>query len=91
MENSKFFTSTNDKKGILLEAEEGNLSVSIWKKETPVSVILDQGSAEELRNFITLNFPSAFDSEEEERKISFWADIIKEGKKSPKTDENEGS
>ena len=80
MENSKLFTSLNNKKGILLQIEEGNLNVSIWKKETPVSTTLDKDSAIKLCEFITLNLRDPVDEEEHQRQINFWANRIEESK-----------
>jgi hypothetical protein len=49
----KLFTSTNDKKGIFLQAEKDTLKISLWKKETPVHTILSKERAFQLIEFIT--------------------------------------
>jgi len=81
MENSKLFTSLNGEKGVFLQEKEGNLDISIWKKETPISATLDKDSAMELCKFITLNLMRGATSEEEnERQINFWTKRIEESK-----------
>jgi len=80
MENSKLIISTNNKKGILLQVNKGNLDVSVWKKETPVLTTLSLDSAKELRDFISLNLVDKVTPEEDERKIDFWAARIKDAK-----------
>ena len=80
MENSKLFTSLNNKKGILLEIEEGNLNVSVWKKETPVSATLDKDSAMEICEFITSNLTTPVDAKENERKIHYWSKCISDAR-----------
>ena len=76
MENSKLFTSINNKKGVLLQVEEGNLSVSVWKKETPILTTLDRDSAMEICEFIASNLKPEVDEEENQRKINFWSKTI---------------
>ena len=88
MENSKLFTSLNNKKGVLLQVEEGNLNISIWKKETPVLTTLDKDSAMELCEFITLNLRSPIDEEENQKKINFWAKHIEEVRNWQPNEEN---
>lgn len=80
MENSKLFTSLNNKKGVLLQVKEGNLGVSIWKKETQISTTLDKDSAMELCEFIISNLRSPIDEEENLRKINFWARAVENSK-----------
>ena len=76
MENSKLFTSLNNKKGVLLQVKEGNLDVSIWKKETQISTTLDKDSAMELCEFIISNLRDPIDEKENLRKVHFWARAV---------------
>ena len=48
----KLFTSVNSKKGLLVEVEEESLKFSIWKKETPTSIIIDKNQGHEIALFI---------------------------------------
>jgi hypothetical protein len=80
MKNSKLFASLNDEKGLLLQVKDGSLSVSIWKKETPISAILDQDSAVEICEFITSNLKSGVNEEENQRKIELWKENIDKAK-----------
>ena len=48
----KLFASTNSKKGLLVEVEEDSLKLSIWKKETPVSITIGKDQAHKISQFI---------------------------------------
>ena len=82
MDKKKIFTSLNNKKGVLLEKEDDNFKVSLWKKETPVETIIDQSEAIDLCEFITsnLNKDLEVDEAENDRKVDFWVNYIEEFK-----------
>jgi hypothetical protein len=48
----KLFASANSKKGLLVEIEEDSLKFSIWKKETPTSIIINKNQGHEIALFI---------------------------------------
>ena len=50
---NKIFTSTNSKKGLLVEVGEDHLKLSIWKKETPISIEIDKTKGNEIVNFLS--------------------------------------
>ena len=76
MENTKLLVSTNNKKGILLESKEEGLSISVWKKETPIATELSEDQAIELCKFISESFPSSRNYQEEEKQIQSWIERI---------------
>ena len=82
MNNKKLFASLNNKKGIFFEKEGDNtFSISVWKKETPVAIIINEQEALEISNFISSNLKEDGVSEEEnEKKITYWANYIEEFK-----------
>ena len=53
MKNQELLISSNEKKGILLEVKGQGLKVSVWKKETPVPIVLDRASAVKICEFIS--------------------------------------
>ena len=90
MNNKKLFTSLNNKKGIFFEKEDDStFSISVWKKETPIAITINEEEALEISNFISSNLKERELSEEEnERKITYWSNYIEEFKeKSTETKE----
>ena len=69
----KLFTSTNDKKGIFLQAEKDTLKISLWKKETPTRVTLSKEQALELVGFIRDEMQDGNPKENE----AFWDNYVK--------------
>ena len=69
----KLLTSTNDKKGIFLQAEKDTLKISLWKKETPTRVILNKEQALELVDFIRNEMQDGNPKENE----AFWGNYVK--------------
>ena len=70
----KLFTSTNSKKGVLLEIENDEVKISVWKKETPVSDTIDKETAFEINSF----FMSEFSYDEDDTKgVEWWINYVK--------------
>jgi len=70
----KLFTSTNSKKGVLLESEDDEITVSIWRKETPVSVKISRETVLEINDFIVEEFGNNEDAD----KVAYWSNYVKE-------------
>jgi predicted phage tail protein len=71
----KLFTSTNSKKGVLLEVGNNEVKISLWKKETPTSVIVDMETALEINNFLITELK---DHGVDESRNQWWAQYIKD-------------
>jgi len=84
MKNQKIITSSNGKKGILFEIKKTGVSVSVWKKETPVSALLDKESAMEICEYLSSNIKldKEVNEKEREEEVSFWAKRIDDMKNS---------
>ena len=72
----KLFTSANSKKGIFLKIEGDKLKASVWKKETPVSIVLDIDTAFQVSEFIKENLEHPDDKDGKD-KNEFWKKYIK--------------
>ena len=70
----KLFTSTNSKKGVLLESGDDKITISIWKKETPISVEIDRDTVLEINDFIVEEFGDNEDAD----KVAYWSNYVKE-------------
>ena len=70
----KLFTSTNSKKGVLLESGDDKITISVWKKETPISVEIDRETVLEINDFIVEEFGENEDAE----KVAYWSNYVKE-------------
>lgn len=78
----QFFDSVNEERGILLEKKGEELSISIWKKEIPVTLFFDKETSLQISNFIIDNLKGVNNDEE---KINYWLDHIKNfGNPAPK-------
>ena len=71
----KLFTSANSKKGIFLKIEGDKLKASVWKKETPVSIVLDIDTAFQVSEFIKENLEHPDDKDGKD-KNEFWKKYI---------------
>ena len=70
----KLFTSTNSKKGLLLESEDDGITISVWKKETPISVKVSKEPVLEMHDF----FVEEFGDNEDAEKAEFWSNYVKD-------------
>lgn len=78
----QFFDSVNEERGILLEKKGEELSISIWKKEIPVTLFFDKETSLQISNFIVDNLKG---TDNDEEKINYWLEHIKNfGNSAPK-------